>query len=98
MRFNPDLINAYVLKDSLNELKESDSMFEKLSDTEYKRILSLYEVVFNHKYYTGRSGTMFSYEGIGSIYWHMVAKLLLGVQESFFISIKVHQVSIDLLI
>ena len=84
LRFNPDLINAYVLKDSLNELKESDSMFEKLSDTEYERILGLYEVVFNHKYYTGRSGTMFSYEGIGSIYWHMVAKLLLGVQESFF--------------
>ena len=27
---------------------------------------------------------MFSYEGIGSIYWHMISKLLLSVQELFF--------------
>ncbi|MCP3998958.1 MAG: hypothetical protein GY722_28430 [bacterium] len=26
---------------------------------------------------------MYKYEGLGSIYWHMVAKLLLAVQESF---------------
>ncbi len=29
----------------------------------------------------GRSGTMYGYEGIGCIYWHMVSKLLLAVQE-----------------
>src|SRR5690606_10110459 len=34
--------------------------------------------------FTGRSGTMFAYEGLGSIYWHMVAKLLLAVQENLF--------------
>jgi hypothetical protein len=27
---------------------------------------------------------MFGYEGLGSIYWHMVAKLLLAVQENLF--------------
>ena len=84
VRFNPDLINAYVLKDSLNQLRATDSKYKKISDTEYERILDIYEKVFNHKYYTGRSGTMFSYEGIGSIYWHMVAKLLLSVQENFY--------------
>ncbi|MCA9984993.1 MAG: hypothetical protein KDE59_11885, partial [Anaerolineales bacterium] len=34
-----------------------------------------------HQAFTGRSGTFFAYEGLGSIYWHMVAKLLLAVQE-----------------
>ena len=40
-----------------------------------------YERVLNHHAFTGRSGTMFGYEGLGCIYWHMVAKLLLAVQE-----------------
>jgi hypothetical protein len=45
---------------------------------------TLYESVFHHKAFTGRSGTMFGFEGLGSIYWHMVAKLLLAVQENYF--------------
>jgi len=45
---------------------------------------AIYESVFHHKAFTGRSGTMFGFEGLGSIYWHMVAKLLLAVQENFF--------------
>jgi hypothetical protein len=43
----------------------------------------LFEKVFNHKAFTGRSGTFFAYEGLGSIYWHMVSKLLLAVQETY---------------
>ena len=31
----------------------------------------------------GRSESMFGYEGINSIYWHMVSKLLLSIQESY---------------
>ena len=27
---------------------------------------------------------MFGFEGLGSIYWHMVSKLLLAIQENFF--------------
>jgi hypothetical protein len=38
--------------------------------------------VFQHHRFTGRSGAMYGYEGIGSIYWHMVAKLALAVQET----------------
>jgi hypothetical protein len=38
--------------------------------------------VFHHNEFTGRSGTFFAYEGLGSIYWHMVSKLLLAVQET----------------
>jgi hypothetical protein len=44
-------------------------------------VLDLFEEVFQHKSFTGRSGTMYGYEGLGCIYWHMVAKLLLAVQE-----------------
>ena len=43
-----------------------------------------YERVLQHHRFTGRSGTMFGYEGLGCIYWHMVAKLLLAVQEQVF--------------
>ncbi len=43
-----------------------------------------YERLLKHHEFTGRSGTMFGYEGLGCIYWHMVAKLLLAVQERVF--------------
>ncbi len=46
-------------------------------------MLEVYEAVFHHRAFTGRSGTMFAYEGLGSIYWHMVGKLLLAVQERY---------------
>ena len=42
----------------------------------------LYEQVFNHHAFTGRSGTFYKYEGLGCIYWHMVSKLLLAVGEN----------------
>ncbi len=43
-----------------------------------------YERLLKHHAFSGRSGTMFGYEGLGCIYWHMVAKLLLAVQERVF--------------
>jgi hypothetical protein len=42
---------------------------------------SVYEEVFEHRRFTGRSGSMFKYEGLGCIYWHMVSKLLLATAE-----------------
>jgi hypothetical protein len=48
---------------------------------ETARILAVYEQVFDHQSFTGRSGTFYKYEGLGCIYWHMVSKLLLAVQE-----------------
>ena len=44
-------------------------------------VLALYEELFDHGAFTGRSGTFYGYEGLGCIYWHMVSKLLLAVQE-----------------
>ena len=51
-------------------------------EKEYDDYLAIFEQIFNHKAFTGRSGTFFGYEGLGSIYWHMVSKLLLAVQEN----------------
>jgi len=43
--------------------------------------LDLWEKVFGHREFTGRSRTFFMFEGLGSIYWHMIAKLLVSVLE-----------------
>jgi hypothetical protein len=51
------------------------------SSTEREEILAAYEATFDHHSFTGRSQTMYKYEGLGSIYWHMVSKLLFALQE-----------------
>jgi hypothetical protein len=43
-----------------------------------------FERTFRHARFTGRSGRMHKYEGLGSVYWHMVSKLLLATQECVF--------------
>jgi hypothetical protein len=80
LHFNAGFINSSYLKKRLEALKNS-SVFS-LSESEEKAILDLYEKLFNHQSFTGRSGTFYKYEGLGSIYWHMVSKLLLSVGET----------------
>jgi hypothetical protein len=77
--FNGNFKNANDLKAGLDALE--GSKYESLAKAERKAILKTFEQVFNHKAFTGRSGTFFGYEGLGSIYWHMVSKLQLAVQE-----------------
>ena len=55
---------------------------KKPSAEEVKILDALYEKIFNHQSFTGRSGGFYAYEGLGCIYWHMVSKLLLAVQEN----------------
>ena len=45
-------------------------------------VCGIFEDVFEHRRFTGRSGAMYKYEGLGCIYWHMVSKLLLAVGET----------------
>ncbi len=80
-RFNADFANVGELDARLDTLTDDYG-----ADVEAARepIRELYEDVFNHRAFTGRSGTMFGFEGLGSIYWHMVSKLLLAVEENFF--------------
>lgn len=77
--FNSDFNNANSLKLALINL---DDKYQSLVKEQESTILQIFEDVFNHKSFTGRSGTFFGYEGLGSIYWHMVSKLLLAVQEN----------------
>lgn len=78
--FNGNFKNANDLEEALEELR-LDSKYDKLVANEQQQLLEVFEEVFNHKAFTGRSGTFFGYEGLGSIYWHMVSKLLLATQE-----------------
>jgi len=81
VHFNGEIKNAKILKSKLKEIEIQN--IPELNEKEIDKALSIYESVFNHKYFTGRSGTFYKYEGLGSIYWHMVSKLVLAVQETF---------------
>ena len=58
--------------------------------------LDLWETVFRHREFTGRSRTFFMFEGLGSIYWHMVAKLLVSVQECYQAAIEPETGEVDI--
>jgi len=77
--FNGNFKNAHDLSEALGEL---DEQYLPLVNTDRALVLNIFEEVFNHKEFTGRSGTFYGYEGLGSIYWHMVSKLLLAVKET----------------
>ncbi len=76
--FNGNFKNAGDLLIGLNNL---GAKYLLLVAKEKALILQLFEDVFNHKEFTGRSGTFYGYEGLGSIYWHMVSKLGVAVVE-----------------
>jgi hypothetical protein len=76
--FNGNHNNVNSLRATLLALP---SQYHNLVASEQKQIEAIYEGIFNHKSFTGRSGTFFGYEGLGSIYWHMVSKLRLAAFE-----------------
>ncbi len=80
-RFQAELVDAGILDRALDALAASPRWSEVV-EANRAATLDTYEAVFRHRAYTGRSGSMYGYEGIGSIYWHMVAKLLVAVQQS----------------
>jgi hypothetical protein len=79
-RFHPDFASARDLNARLDQRADEPGWREAVAG-EREGLLGLWEEVFHHRFFTGRSGAMFGFEGLGSIYWHMVAKLLLAVQE-----------------
>ncbi|WP_309400387.1 hypothetical protein [Cerasicoccus maritimus] len=79
-RFNSRLANRFEL-DEVLESFASQSEWGEAVVRDRKAVHALYEATFNHQAFTGRSGSMFAYEGLGSIYWHMVSKLMLAVAE-----------------
>ncbi len=83
--FNGSFNNANSLLAALNNLSED---YKSLVENDTSFLLETFEEIFDHKSFTGRSGTFFGYEGLGSIYWHMVSKLLLAVQENCLLAIN----------
>jgi len=77
--FNGNFNNVDNLKEALKNLPEE---FSDLVTKEAEVVYGIFEAIFDHKSFTGRSGTFFGYEGLGSIYWHMVSKLLLAAFET----------------
>jgi hypothetical protein len=80
--FNGRFRNAGNVNEALDKLAKKPA-FVELVAAERDFILELFETTFNHRAFTGRSGTFFAYEGLGSIYWHMVSKLLLAALECY---------------
>jgi hypothetical protein len=79
-RFHPDFQASPDLAAALDVLAK-DARWQALVRDHAKATLDAFEAVFHHHAFTGRSGTMHKYEGVGCIYWHMVAKLLVAAQE-----------------
>ena len=80
--FNGSLTNARDVASALERLAAGG--YATVAKSESALVLEIFENLFDHQSFTGRSGTFFGYEGLGSIYWHMVSKLLLATQECFF--------------
>ncbi len=78
--FHPDFTNAADLARRMDTLG-AEARWREGTARDRTAVLALWEQVFHHSAFTGRSGSFFAFEGLGSIYWHMVAKLLLAVQE-----------------
>lgn len=82
---------GYHFNGSFNNVVSAQSAMQSLADNGYADLVAqdqalveeIFESVFNHRQFTGRSGGMYAYEGLGSIYWHMVSKLLLAALENF---------------
>lgn len=77
--FNPDFKNVDFMRQAFANIDAENPGF--LSNADKATFEQVYESVFNHISFTGRSGTFYAYEGLGSVYWHMVAKYLVAVQE-----------------
>lgn len=80
LRFNSNFRNADDFKTALVTLRNAAYSFT--TEADFEVVLAIFEETFNHKAFTGRSGTFYAYEGLGSIYWHMVSKLHLAIQEN----------------
>jgi hypothetical protein len=84
-RFNADFTNVGDLDAELDALS---GLYGDDVAASRGPLRALYEQLFRHREFTGRSGTMFGFEGLGCIYWHMVSKLLLALQENFFAALE----------
>ncbi len=87
VRFDSRFTSARELEAALDELSVTAG-FEDSVAAGRAEVLDAYERVFSQRAFTGRSQGMYKYEGLGSVYWHMVSKLLFAVQELVFTAVE----------
>ncbi|MDG2253376.1 MAG: hypothetical protein P8L49_00280 [Opitutaceae bacterium] len=80
-RFNGDFRNSDELRSELENIAVDYPDFS--SADILANVKSIFDECFDHLRFTGRSSTFFAYEGLGSVYWHMVSKLLLAIKENY---------------
>jgi hypothetical protein len=80
LRFQGDLSSAADLHAALDRLAANPEWTPGVT-RDRDALVSLFREVFEHRTFTGRSSRMVAYEGLGCVYWHMVAKLALAVQD-----------------
>ena len=83
IRFAPEITFEPKLRAALEKLC-ADPELETEASLEASAVIKIFEEMFRHFEFTGRSQIMYKYEGIGSIYWHQNSKLLVSAQESYF--------------
>lgn len=80
--FNSDFNNSKDLDASIENIESPE--LRRQANRHKKELKQMFEDIFEHHQFTGRSGSFYGYEGLGSIYWHMVSKLLLSIQENLY--------------
>jgi len=80
--FVVDRCGAWHFQADLSTIADVEQQLDRIGASSEQRaaVLDLWSRIFAHDEFTGRSGTFFMFEGLGSVYWHMIAKLLLAVQ------------------
>ena len=94
VHFNATVTNARDIRRILDQLP--GPRYARLVKRETPLVLEIFERLFDHESFTGRSGTFFGYEGLGCIYWHMVSKLLLAAQETYFRAMEIRRAAASL--
>ncbi len=80
LHFASDLRNDADLNAKIDLWNNTENQWE-FTQEDRRQISNLWEAVFHHETFSGRATNFYAYEGLGSIYWHMVSKLVHAVAQ-----------------
>ena len=80
LHFASDLRNNADLNAKIDLWNNTENQWE-FTQEDRRQISNLWEAVFHHETFSGRATNFYAYEGLGSIYWHMVSKLVHAVAQ-----------------
>ena len=82
--FVADRLGKWHFQADLSTLADVERVLDLIGvDSPARKVVAdLWRTTFAHREFTGRSGRFFMFEGLGSIFWHMVSKYRLAVQAA----------------